>query len=33
MEKVIVRAVNVGGDDGREVTSVFFGVGPIHGID
>jgi hypothetical protein len=31
--EVIMRAVNVGGDDGSEVAPVFFGVGSIHGID
>lgn len=31
--KVIVRAINVGGDDGSEVASVFFGIGPIHSIN
>jgi hypothetical protein len=31
--KVIVRAINVGWNDGSEVASIFFRVGSIHGID
>jgi hypothetical protein len=31
--KIIVRAVNVGGNDGSEIAPVLFGVGSIHGID
>lgn len=31
--KIIVRSVDIRGDDGREVTPIFFGVGSIHSID
>lgn len=31
--KVIVGTVDVGGDDGGEVTPVFFGIGSAEGVD
>ncbi len=31
--EIIVGAIDVSGDDGGEVTSVFFSVGAVHGID
>lgn len=31
--KVIMGAVNVGGNDGSEVTPVLLGVGTVHGIN
>ncbi len=31
--EIIMWAIDVGGDDGCEVTSIFFSVGSVHGID
>ena len=31
--KVIFWAINVGGNNGSKVASIFLGVGAIHGID
>lgn len=31
--KVIMRSIDIGGDDTGEVASVFFGVGSVHGVD
>ena len=31
--KIIVRSVDIRGNDGCEVTSVLLGVGSVHGID
>ena len=31
--KVIMWAINVGGDDGGEVTSIFFRICSVHGIN
>ena len=31
--EVVVRAVDVGGDDGGEVAAILLGVGAVHGVD
>ena len=31
--KIVMRSINIGGDDTGEVTSVFFGIGAVHGVD
>lgn len=31
--KVVMRAVDVGGDDGGEIAPVLLGVGAVHGVD
>jgi len=31
--EIIIGSINIGGNDGGEVASVFFGVGTVHGID
>jgi len=31
--EVVMRSVNVGGDDAGEVASILFMVGPVHGVN
>ena len=31
--KIVVRSINIGGNDTGKVTSIFFSIGAIHGIN
>lgn len=31
--KIVMRSIDVGGDDTGEVTAIFFSVGTVHGIN
>ena len=31
--KIVVRSINVGGNNGGKIASIFFGIGTIHGIN